>query len=497
MAGPVMAEIGLQAPTWVPGDSRKSNPTADRRLLVAQLIRWALDGLIGFNLAALAAIGLVGGADLGSVSFHRAEKPILALIALVPLRLAIGGRSWLADVSHATSHRLSTWWAWASAHVPTAVVDTLFAVLTVRLASSAAAFVANLIFEPATTRGFSMPFSNPKFVEIFAAWDSGWYWDIAMRGYYFRTDGQSSIAFFPLYPMLMRVAAAPFGGGAAATWIAGIVVAFVAYVLALIEIHRFAERLFGSREVARRTVLYIAVFPWSLFLARVYTESLFLLTSVLAVSRAHERRWWSAGIWGALATLTRPNGILIALPLALLACRDAPSVRRMAGRAAGLTPIPFAFAGFCAYAYTLTGNPLGWMSAQSHWGYSLGHPPWQQLQRVIGTFVENGAYAYFFTSDIAVFELLQATTALGFLALTPLVFRRLGAAMGAYVLVSLLVPLSSNTLEGLGRYASVLFPVFLLAGSVTTPRTHEIVVIVSLVFRTLLVCLFVTWQPIY
>jgi hypothetical protein len=69
--------------------------------------------------------------------------------------------------------------------------------------------------------------------------------------------------------------------------------------------------------------------------------------------------------------------------------------------------------------------------------------------------------------------------------------------MGAYVLVSLLVPLSSNTLEGLGRYASVLFPVFLLAGSVTTPRTHEIVVIVSLVFRTLLVCLFVTWQPIY
>lgn len=83
------------------------------------------------------------------------------------------------------------------------------------------------------------------------------------------------------------------------------------------------------------------------------------------------------------------------------------------------------------------------------------------------------------------------------LALTPLICRRLGMAMGLYVLVSLLVPLSSNTLEGLGRYASVLFPAFMLAGSMTTQRAHEAIVIVSLVFRTLLICFFVTWNPIY
>jgi hypothetical protein len=69
--------------------------------------------------------------------------------------------------------------------------------------------------------------------------------------------------------------------------------------------------------------------------------------------------------------------------------------------------------------------------------------------------------------------------------------------MGAYVLVSLLVPLSSNTLEGLGRYASVLFPAFFVVAAVTTARMHEVVVIVSVVLRTLLGCLFVTWQPIY
>jgi hypothetical protein len=152
---------------------------------------------------------------------------------------------------------------------------------------------------------------------------------------------------------------------------------------------------------------------------------------------------------------------------------------------------------YCAYVYTLTGNPLGWMAAQVHWGYSLGHLPWQQLLRMIGELVEYGPYDYFFISDIAAFELLHGIPALIFLALTPAIFRRLGAAMGSYVLVSLLVPLSSNTLEGLGRYASVLFPVFMLAGSMMPPRVYEGIVIVSVVFRTLLVSLFVTWHPVY
>jgi mannosyltransferase PIG-V len=490
-----MAEVVLSIRAYV---SHVSGTVASHRpQSLGDVFRSLLDLVIVFYASGLALIALFGGGDLGVVSFHQAEKPVLALLLLVPLRAAVGGPSWLGASTQTTLHRLKSSWTALSARLPPAVSDTLVAVITVRAATVVAAFLANLIFEPATARGFSMPFSNIKFVEVFAAWDSGWYWDIAMRGYYFRDDAQSSIAFFPLYPILMRFAAAPFGGSASATWVAGIVVAFAANLAALIEIHRFAERIFGRREIARRTVLYIMVFPWSFFLGSVYTESVFLLTSVLALSRAYDGRWTQAGVWGALATLTRPNGVLIAVPLAVLACRERPSIRQVVRRGVALAPIPIALAGFCAYVFLLTGSPFGWMSAQAHWGYSLGHPPWQQLQRVTATFIENGPYEYFFTTDIAAFELLQAATALMFLALTPLIFRRLGAAMGTYVLVSLLIPLSSNTLEGLGRYSLVLFPAFFLVAAGVTARMHEVVVIVSLVFRTLLVCLFVTWQPIY
>lgn len=497
-----MAQVGpatdwTAAPTDLASGS-EAPPGTSSSGLVTRLIASGLDVSITLYAAGLALIAVTGGVDLGMVSFRDAGRPVLALTVLVPLRLAIGRQSWLADATLMTVRHLRVWWALVSAHTSAAVVDAVFAVVLVQAASVAAVFIANVVSEPGLVRGFTLPFSTPKFAELFIAWDSGWYWDIALRGYYFRPDGQSSVAFFPLYPMLMRAVAAPFGGGAGATWVAGIVIALIAYVLALIAIHRLTERIFHSREAARRTVLYVAVFPWSLFMVRVYTESVFLLTTVLAVSCAVRGRWWQAGVWGALATLTRPNGALIAVPLFVLAFGGKPTLREFTSRVVALAPIPAALAGFSAYVHALSGDPLSWMTAQSEWGYSVGHRPWQQLQRLINDFIANGPYDYLLLSPSASIELLHGGTALLCLALTPWIFKRLGIAMGAYVLISLLVPLSSNALEGLGRYVSVLFPAFMLVGtSVTSPRLHDAILIVSLVFQTLLTWLFVTWQPIY
>ena len=75
-----------------------------------------------------------------------------------------------------------------------------------------------------------------------------------------------------------------------AVWIAAVVVSYAALALALLAVHRLTVRLFDEREVARRTVLYLAIFPFSLLFTRVYAESVFLLTSVMAVSRAYEGR---------------------------------------------------------------------------------------------------------------------------------------------------------------------------------------------------------------
>ena len=295
--------------------------------------------------AALSAVGLLylafGGFDLGFVSVRRFSKPFLLLLVLASLRAAIPRSSWLPRLLGAAARRIRDRAAILDRRTPwaAAAFDALVAVLTVHLVPKGTAFLANVLFPAARPRPFPMPFEAAKFAETFAAWDSGWYFDIAQRGYYWSPSGQSSIAFFPLYPMLMRALAWPFGGGDRALWMAGIALSYACLFLGLAVLHRLTARTFGGdRETARRTLLYVAVFPFAYFFTQVYTESLFLLTSVSAVAAAVASRWGWAGLFGALAALTRPNGILIAVPLGLLALAGRPRPAELARRVGGARP---------------------------------------------------------------------------------------------------------------------------------------------------------------
>jgi hypothetical protein len=162
-----------------------------------------------------------------------------------------------------------------------------------------------------------------------------------------------------------------------------------------------------------------------------------------------------------------------------------------------LALVPAGLGVYCGYLWSLTGDPLAWLHVQAEWGYFLGRPPWEQLLKMLDRIERYGLYDYFFVSPLAPYRLLHGVVALIFLMLTPLVFKQLGMAMGLYVLVSLLVPLSANALEGVGRYAVVLFPVFMVVAATAGARTHEAIVAVNALFLSALVVLFVTLHPIY
>jgi hypothetical protein len=378
-----------------------------------------------------------------------------------------------------------------------AAFDSLVAVLAVHLLPKATAFLANVLLPPHRPRPFPMPFAAARFAETFAAWDSGWYFDIARRGYYYDPAGQSSIAFFPLYPMLMRALAWPFGGGDRALWLAGIALSYASLFFGLAVLHRLTARTFGDRETARRTVLYVAVFPFAYFFTQVYTESLFLLTSVSAVTAAAYSRWGWAGVFGGLAALTRPNGVLVAVPLGLLALSGRPRPSALARRAAAVALVPAGLGVFCAFVSRLSGDPLGWLHAQDRWGYTVGNRPWVELMRMLDGLEKQGLYGYFFSDPLAPYYFLHGMVALVFVALTPSVFTRVGPALGAYVAASLYVPLTGNALEGIGRYAATLFPAFMLLGTVTSRRVHEAILIGGALILSLLSSLFATFHPVY
>src|SRR5919107_3776869 len=92
------------------------------------------------------------------------------------------------------------------------------------------------------------PLEPPGFLNYWAHWDGAWYSEISKAGYGVRAP--ESTAFFPLYPMLVRLGSALPGGPA--LW--GVLISLVCIVFALFFVYRIAENLYGVRA-ARVTTL--------------------------------------------------------------------------------------------------------------------------------------------------------------------------------------------------------------------------------------------------
>ncbi len=460
----------------------------------------ALDLAVAATGLALLLHALVGPVDLWFFSVSGFAKPFLQFLVLASVRAAVPRLSPVSTLVLALVRAVrTTWRTWTGAGGwTTAALDVAIMLVSTRLVAKAVGVAATLAYPDFIPRSFTPPFEAVAFAETFAAWDSAWYLDIAQRGYTFRADAPSSVAFFPLYPLLIRVGAFLFGGSPQAFWLSAIALSYASFVIALVLLHRLTERCFGSRDAARRAVLSIAVFPFSFPFTRIYTESLFLLVSVGAIFSAVAGRWRLAGACGALATVTRPNGIVLLVPLAIMALQAPWAWRPLLGRVFALLALPAALLWYCAFVYALSGDPLAWLNAQAHWGYSIGNAPWASVQSALESVETQGLYRYLVSSHGALYAFSHAAIGLAVVALTPSVFRRLGPAMGCYVAIGILIPFSGNALEGIGRYASTLFPVFVyLGGAVRSQRTHDALLIGSSLWLALNIGFFVTQRPVY
>ena len=157
-------------------------------------------------------------------------------------------------------------------------------------------------------------------LDVWGRWDTGWYFDLIQHGYYVPGDistVQSNLAFFPVYPFLVKVLAAlaPVHSPGA-TLLTGVLVSNGFLLGALVLLRQWVVELLGDEAVARRTVLYLLLFPTGFFFSAFYAESTFLFFAVAALYAAQRRAWGWAFLAGALATLSRPPGIWIAVPLA-------------------------------------------------------------------------------------------------------------------------------------------------------------------------------------
>jgi hypothetical protein len=372
----------------------------------------------------------------------------------------------------------------------------VIATILFRLFSALVAFLANITIPQYQDQGFSVFRTDHAFWDAFARYDAGWYHGIASQGYIFGEGGRNNLAFFPVYPLLMRGGGWLLGGRQQDFYFAGIVISWLAFAGAMVMLYRLA-RLDLPRPAALRTVTYAAVFPFAYFFGMVYSESVFLLVLVTTVFALRTRRWAMAAAAGAVMTATRVTGVMAVPGLAWIAWRAAGRDRAQLWKAAAAVAGCFAgVGGYCLFNYVLSGTPFAWYDAITFWGYRPGGNPLSGVAGLVQALVTR-PYQFLTTERMAPYDTLNALSALCALALVPLIWRRFSGGYALIVVAGLLLPLSSGQFEGLGRYCSVQFPIALALGSLGGELRHSVLLSASAVLYALGLALFVTVHPLF
>ena len=338
-------------------------------------------------------------------------------------------------------------------------------------------------------------------IDLWGRWDSGWFLGIAQHGY---ADPGHSSAFFPLYPVLVR------GVG----WfllghhlVAGVLVSLAASAVAFVLLWKLSLQLAGE-QTANRGVFYLSIFPTTLFLFAVYSESLYLLLTVAAFLLAVRGRWGWAGVVVGLAALTRVSGVILLPALAILAWRSADRKGALLRLAISLPVMAL----WPLYLGLVHGRPFVFLSAQrAGWDRRLSYAgplggAWDGLVdgwRGVRQLVAGSGHDYFPSIDHSAMygaglNLEQLAYAVFLIGAGVYTWRKLGAAYGIFVLGSLALPLSdpvpSSPLLSMPRFALGVFPVFVALGILgSRPRVNTVLVTTFAVLLGINLARWVLW----
>jgi hypothetical protein len=199
-------------------------------------------------------------------------------------------------------------------------------------------------------------------------YDSYWYLKIAISGYEAHTT-----AFFPLYPMILKL----LGHDQLSMATAGVIVSHLTFLIALILIFKLTETE-HDKTIAHITIWVICFFPSAAFWGAVYTESLFLALLAGTFLAARQQRWLVCSILAAAAALTRNPGVLLAIALYLEIRSKYPSLTEQRTKIyVPLAPL-LAFGSVQLFYWQTFGNPLSGLVSQEYFNRKPMWP-WQPL----------------------------------------------------------------------------------------------------------------------
>jgi hypothetical protein len=346
----------------------------------------------------------------------------------------------------------------------------------------------------------------PTWFRGWAQWDGGWYQQISREGYSYQVGVTSSVAYFPVYPLLIRLLslAAP---GSPSPLVIGSLITLASGAAAMGLLWAWCRSRWPAAR-ATTAVLLFAVFPYCIYLyGPVYADALFLAGILAAFVLLERDRVLAATLVGAVTSGVRPAGLIVAFALVLRLIeirrsersavdadwstrwwlrRWSPTVLRpkdwiIVGSAGG-------FLAYCFYLASRFGDPFAFASTQASpgWDQPAGPRTWFKV-----AMIEEVTRDW--RSPAALGLLAQASIVVVVLVVAPFVGRRIGwAYTWLMVLLAVMVTLGSKDFHGAGRYLlPALVPVVALAAGTLT--RHRVLRVVVLVGGFVMLCYFSSW----
>lgn len=328
---------------------------------------------------------------------------------------------------------------------------------------------------------------EPYGLSVLYSWanfDGVHYLGIAENGYF----AEFTQAFFPLYPMLMKI----FNFSIGNFLVSGLLISHVSLCIALWFLLKLIKLDF-SDHVAVQTLIFLLLFPTSFYFGAVYNESLFLMVTVLSFYCMRTKRQNWAIVFGALASATRIIGIFL-LPALLYEKYQQLHAKspKQATNIVEYLPLLGVALGLLSYMLFLQlqyGDALYFVHAQPAFGAQRSADKLILLYQVIYRYLKMIVTVDW--SSVLFYTVLQEfISSMVFLGLTIFSFIKVRRSYAIFALLSFILPTLTGTFSSMPRYVLLLFPAFIVLGQIKNKRIVYGLYAISAILLALNVLLF-------
>jgi Gpi18-like mannosyltransferase len=311
------------------------------------------------------------------------------------------------------------------------------------------------------------PISFKAFTRIFEKNDSGWYLNIAQSWYPKVTSRielgyshdsvyrQSPWAFFPAYPLLLRMTHLSTGMN---VHLAGFYWAIIFSLLSFLLFYQLCREFGVEEKESFYLTLVMMVFPFHYYFSVLYTEGLFFTFLAFGFLSLKYNKYFLFSLITMFLVMTRPNGLFMMIPLGLYYLENKGILEGYKFRVTKIDRIAIiqslsflpgflTFFAYCLYQKQMTNEYFAFSIAQVGW--------YRRFMFPLLAFFRQGNFPTQFNSFYGIAAIIIAVFA----------WKRFPLSLNMLIWISLILPLCSGSVISLPRFISVIFPLTIFIGS--------------------------------